>query len=187
MRTIIMMHGLPGTGKSYIAEKIAASLPNIVILKTARFRENLKTSLPERFDETNPQTRKEKDRTYKQILKEARKALKKGKTSILDATFHKKYRRKWAYQLAKELNAKLIIISTTCNEHTIFQRLKKRKTTSPDAFLKSKKAYQVMKEQADALNEKGLNVKYVNTTRYDIREVMRWVKKEICGMRKEDQ
>ncbi|VVB81428.1 AAA domain protein [uncultured archaeon] len=176
MRAIIMMHGLPGTGKSFIAEKIAASLPNTIILKTARFRENLKKSLPERFDENNPQTRKEKDKTYKKIINEARKAIKNGKTPILDATFHKKYRRKWAYNLAKQTKAKLIIISTKCNEHTIFQRLKKRKTTSPDAFLKTKTAYQIMKKQADALREKGLIVNYVDTARYDVREVVRCVK-----------
>jgi len=90
MKKIIMMHGLPGTGKSYIADKIATHFPKTTVLKTVRFREGLERPSPERFDETNPTTRKEKDATYKQLCKAAKKTLQEGKIPIPLCVFHSK-------------------------------------------------------------------------------------------------
>jgi predicted kinase len=177
MKSIIMMHGLPGTGKSFIAEKIAHNFLNAVVLKTVKFRD-LSDSSPGRFDETMPKTREEKDDTYRQLIASAREALIKGEMPILDATFHKKYRRKWAYDLVREMNAKLVIISTVCEEDVVFERLKERESEmSEDAFLKSRKAFGIMKAQADDMNEEGGIVKQLNTDRVvDIEELAAWLK-----------
>jgi predicted kinase len=170
-----MMHGLPGTGKSFFAEKIAKNSPNAIILKTVSFR-RAHGKGAELFDETSPQTQEDKDNSYKAVCEEARKAVKAGKVPILDATFHKRYRREWVYNLAKELNERVVVISMTCDENAIKKRLQERKTTNDkDAFLKSVEAYKIMKDQADNLNEKGIIVKIIDTSKDNFNEVLEWL------------
>lgn len=160
-----MMHGLPGTGKSFLAEKIAKTIPNAIILKTVSFR-RAHGKGAELFNETNQQTREDKNNSYKAVCEEARKAVKAGKVPILDATFHKKYRREWIYNLAKELNEKVIVISVTCDENVIKKRLQERKVMkNKDAFLKSAESYKIMKNQSDDLNEKGIIVTKFDTSK----------------------
>jgi hypothetical protein len=176
MKAIIMMHGLPGTGKSFIAEKIARIFPNVVVLKTVKFRD-IKDSSPERFDEAILKTREEKDVTYKKLIASARGALLEGKIPILDATFHKRYRRKWVYDLAREMNARLAIISVGCDESVVFERIEQRETDiGSDAFLKSRKAFEIMKEQADVLDEKNAVVKHFDSANSDIEGLIGWLK-----------
>ncbi len=151
---IIMMHGLPGTGKSFVAQKIAERFPNSIVLKTVQFRHDTSSSSVDRFDENNPKTRREKDDSYKLLCEAARVALEKGKTPILDGTFHKKYRREWVYQIGSEMKANIIVVSTTCEESVVFDRLKHReKQENTDAFLKSKEAYELLSSQQDLLIE----------------------------------
>lgn len=173
---IIMMHGLPGTGKSFVAQKIAERFPNSIVLKTVQFRHDTSSSSVDRFDENNPKTRKEKDDSYKLLCEAARVALEKGKTPILDGTFHKKYRREWVYQLGSEMKADVIVVSTTCEESVVFDRLKHReKQENADAFLKSKEAYEIMKQQQDELNDTGILIKRLDTTELNIGEFTTWL------------
>ncbi|MEM3154128.1 MAG: ATP-binding protein [Candidatus Woesearchaeota archaeon] len=178
MKSIIMLHGLPGTGKSFIAQKIASYFDNSVVLKTVHFRENLADSSAARFDETRPETREEKDRTYRQLVESARQALAAGKVPVLDATFHKKYRREWVYGLAKETGANLAVISVDCNADVVFERLKRREAQmNEDAFLKSREAFEIMKRQAEPLGEEVVNIMRINTAHYvDFKELVAWLK-----------
>lgn len=170
---IIMLHGLPGTGKSFLADKLAKDIPNSIILKTVSYR---KTELKgtERFDENNPVAKKEKDESYKLLLEETRKYLQKGKTPILDATFHKKYRREWFYALAKEMKQKIAIIDIIADEQKIKQRMQERKEKiDKDAYLDSWEAYKLMKEQADELEKEGNSLQVDSD---EIERVVKWLK-----------
>jgi len=147
-----MLHGLPGTGKSTLAKQISEQIPNSVVLKTVNFRKTKQEGIS-RFDETNEQTKKEKDASYQEMIKNAKETLEQGKTPILDATFHKKYRREWVQNLAKEMNAELKIITVTCDEKTIKERIQQRTKDNEDMFLDTFEAYKIMKEQQDELEE----------------------------------
>ncbi len=176
MNAIIMMYGLPGTGKSFMAGKIAEAFSDAVVLKTVSFR-NIDVSSPKRFDETLPKIREEKDATYRQLILAAKDALISGKMPVLDATFHKRYRREWVYELSREMNVKLAVVSTVCDDSVVFERLKKRESaTSEDAFLKSKESFEIMKRQAEVLNEGGI-IKQLDTGKaINIEELAKWLK-----------
>lgn len=174
MKTIIMMHGLPGTGKSWLADNITKHIPRSTILKTVNYRKTHFAG-PEQFDEERAETRNEKDASYKALIKEARQVLDRGGIPILDATFHKRHRREWAYTLAEETGAQHIILSTECNEETVYERLKKRTfQTDEDAFLKTPESFKIMKAQTDTLSNEPALIKRVNTE--TAQEVIEWLK-----------
>lgn len=172
-----MFHGLPGTGKSFIAEELSKNIPNSVVLKTVNFRP-VHGEGAELFDEDIAQTKADKDSSYLALRNQAKKAVLEGKTPILDATFHKGYRRTWVYNLAKEMNEKLILISLSCDENVVFERLKKREGVNDgDSFLNFKEAYNIMKKQADVFCQEASEIKYIDTTvNFDFGELQEWLK-----------
>jgi predicted kinase len=183
MRAIIMMHGLPGTGKSYIASLIAKMMDNVDWLKTVKFRKTVDEPYsPELFDENNPKTRADKDVSYREMLKAAKEDVEKNVVPILDATFHKRYRRGWVYELAQELDAKVLVVSVSCPEEIVFERIGQRNDkTDEDAFLKSKGAYELMKRQADSLTEEGLDVLHINSPEFSIKKLVAWLAERLLS------
>jgi len=171
-----MMHGLPCSGKSYLAEKIAALVPNAVVLKSINFRKVHGTGY-RCFDENNAQTKEDKDESYKLLCEATKTAVENRKIPILDATFHKRYRREYVYGLAKEADAKIIVIKSECDEQSMLERLKNRASQNDkDAFLKSKRSFEIMKEQFDEIDEikEDVFVKKVNENQ--VGELMQWLK-----------
>jgi len=173
-----MMHGLPATGKSTIAKEIQKNLPNSVILKSATYRPiKHNTSY---FDETLSEISQQKDEAYKTLINDAKKAISAGKIPILDATFHKKHRRNWVYKLEKD-GITIKILSTRCSDKTITKRIGSRKNKkNADSMLNQKKAFDIMKLQADPLTKDENTLKTtlkINTDKpVDSNEVLNWLK-----------
>lgn len=133
MPNILMMHGKPLSGKSYTAELLKNSLESsgekYVILKSVVMRyDNKPVEFTEySVDETIPLTKKDKDRSYRAVIKAAQIELSAGNNVILDATFHIQYRRKWVYDLAHKFKAELVIIWMKLdNEEKIYRLLDER-------------------------------------------------------------
>ncbi|MFH1915757.1 MAG: AAA family ATPase [Nanoarchaeota archaeon] len=157
---IIMMHGLPVSGKSYLAEKMRSALEargiRAEIVKSVATRDpnSTKKFTIESIDERVEKTRKEKDDSYRKLLELAEEKLNAGIVPILDATFHKRYRRMWAYRLARKLKEDLVVVSCVFDdEDDIGKILRDRAGTSDkDAILDSNEMRILMKEQADPLD-----------------------------------
>lgn len=107
-----MLYGYPLSGKSTAAEKIRQRISNSEIISSARIRLRGKrhSSTAAFVDEDNPRTRRVKDWAYKRLCSRAKQLLLKGKVPILDATFHRHYRRKWVYGIARKLKAEVYIV-----------------------------------------------------------------------------
>lgn len=166
-----MLHGLPGSGKSFIASKIQSVFARAVVLKSVT-RRRVSGSGAVLFDESNPQTRKDKDDSYRALCSDARAVIEQGGIPVLDATFHKEYRREWVYNLADGLGAKVIVIDVVCPENIIVDRLKRRSgEQGEDAFLNSVDSYNIMKSQNEPIDEDVL----VKTVRSDD-ELIPWLK-----------
>lgn len=102
------------SGKSTAAAKMAGILQNAEVISSAkiRLRGKAHSSTAAFVDETNPRTRKAKDWAYRKLCEKAEKMLLGGKIPILDATFHKRHRREWVYELAQKLGADVYIVWT---------------------------------------------------------------------------
>ena len=133
---IVLVMGLPGSGKSYFAERLAKSLGadycNSDRLRRLMFTERTYSAY-------------EKEKVYKAMLARMKETIALGKDLVLDATFQKKETRDVFRDLAA--GAKLFFIKVWADEKVTRERLKKTRTFSEADF----KVYQLIKEQWEAV------------------------------------
>lgn len=177
MNKIIMLYGMPMSGKSFAAKKLTDyfSGKNIEceIIKTVSTRyggKKVKFTV-ESIDEAIEETRIEKDGSYKKQLELAKESIKKGKLPILDATYHKFYRRVWAYKLAEQTNSELVVVWMSFDNHKEIKRLLKERRNNPDykdKVLDSWEQYTTMVKQTDKIEDYELkNRMKIKIIKYD--------------------
>jgi uncharacterized protein len=123
--TLWVFNGLPASGKSALAQRLANTLfmalySSDSIRKEKNFHQELVPYGEGKYTEERRQ------RIYNKMLFLAQEKLKKGRSVILDATYS---RRKWrdeVVQLASDLDSNLIFVECECKHETIKSRLKKR-------------------------------------------------------------
>lgn len=118
---IILIFGLPGTGKTYFAEHLAKE-ENAVHLNTDIVREKL--GFKGQYDE------KTKQQVYNELFKQAKIELQKGADVIIDGTFHLKRRRKQVERMAVEMKQEIFFIKITADEKTAKKRVKNERKYS---------------------------------------------------------
>lgn len=141
MANLLVVCGLPGTGKSTLAKKVADKI-NGTILRTDVIRREL-----EKLDYAE----EEKQKVYDEMFGRAKKLLKEGRSVVLDATFDKRKNRQTASNFAQDLRADFKLIEVVCPEKIIKERLMKRKGDASEAkfkhYLEHKKSFQPVKEK----------------------------------------
>jgi len=181
---LIVICGLPGTGKSVTARQIASDI-NAIILRTDSIRkemfrrgnlgEVLKSSNPLQFDLESIFDRqriipkkfqrliwKQKELVYDGLFKRVSKLLLKCLNLVLDATLYKKSLREKIYNIARGANSKVFLIECVCSEKAIRKRFKKR-SKKPDRFsyVDKIRIFQKMKERfEDPLDDKKPTIIY---------------------------
>jgi predicted kinase len=142
---IILFCGLPGVGKTRLADELAP-LINAVVLSTDKIRKEL-IAKP-------TYTREEKALIYDVMLLVARYVHNAAASvnCILDATFNTEESRRRAKQKLASVSAEQIyIVECTCPEDVVISRLKARKGDYSDAdieiYRKMKQVYEPVKEK----------------------------------------
>ncbi len=115
---LIIVAGLPATGKSTLAKRLAKKL-NAVVLNTDVIRKEI-------FPKPK-YTEEEKRIVYDVLFLLTKYLLMNGINVILDGTFYKRSIRHKAYDIAKKLGKTFIVIECICNEDVVRERLKKRR------------------------------------------------------------
>ena len=113
----IVVSGLPGTGKSYFAKKLAERL-SFLILESDALRKVL-------FSVPN-YTLQESSRLFRAIHHLIEGLLRRGISLILDATNLSERYRERLYNIADRLNAKLILVRVEAPSNLVHERLKAR-------------------------------------------------------------
>jgi predicted kinase len=111
---LIVISGLPGTGKSHFSRRLAERTP-LVILESDALRKAL-LSVPTYSPE-------ESARLFQAIHHLIEDLLRKGVPLILDATNLSERYRECLYSIASRLNAKLIIVRVEAPSELVRQRL----------------------------------------------------------------
>lgn len=141
---LILVCGLPGTGKTTIAKYIAD--------KTGSFVFNTDTVRKELFDKPK-YTEKEKELIYNLLFEMAEKFLRSAKNVVLDGTFYKKELRARVRKMAESMKSDFHLVEVVCNERILKERMGKRKKekTPSDAdfgiYRKIRKEYEPIREK----------------------------------------
>ncbi len=135
---LIIVCGLPGTGKTTVAKKIVTKIGGI-LLRTDVIRKEL--------IEKPTYSEEEKQTIYSELFLRAKELIKNGKDVILDGTFAKKKNR----EKAKEISKEQIIVEIICPENIIKERIEKRIGDESEAnfihYLKYKKFFEEITEE----------------------------------------
>jgi len=139
---IIVVFGLPGSGKSYFAERLAKEL-NADYVNSDRVRKEM---FPVRT-----YSDQEKAAVYNVMLERMNEVLKQNGSVVLDATFHGIEARK---MVAREVKGKdrICFIEITADENLIRYRLNKERPYSEANF----DVYKLTRRQWEPLNEPHL-------------------------------
>lgn len=128
-RALVIVSGLSGTGKSFVAYALASRLGAGVISSDVT-RKRLAGVLP-----TEPHIEpwatgiygpELTERTYAAMLDEAARLLAEGRAVILDATFLKRAHRDAARRLAADRGARFLALELRCREDEVRRRLSQR-------------------------------------------------------------
>lgn len=122
---IVLVYGLPGTGKTFFAGHFARE-SGAVHLNTDIVRQKL--------DARGHYDEKTKQQVYNELYKQVKRELAKDKDVIVDGTFHKIIRRQQIKRMASELEQPVYFIEMKAGDKTVKKRLKKTRKRSEADF-----------------------------------------------------
>ncbi len=114
---LIIISGLPGTGKSYLSRGLAQQLASVILESDA---------LRKRLCHTVTYSARESHRLFNTCHSLIEELLRKGISVIFDATNLVEQHRERLYRISQRLNVKLIIVSVEAPRDVTLQRLKSR-------------------------------------------------------------
>lgn len=141
---IIIISGLPGSGKSYFASRLS-KLIHVDYINSDRIR---KSMFPARS-----YSEKEKSSVYDEMLKLMQQYVRQNKDLILDATFYaNNIRKRFTDEIKNEED--IVFIEVAAEEAIIRERLKRERVDSEADF----EVYKLIKKQWEPLQEKRLTL-----------------------------
>jgi len=145
---LVVVFGLPGTGKTFLAKELASEL-SLKHFNTDSTRKKI-LSRP-------GYTHKEKEMVYDKLFEFLSEFLKRGENIVVDGTFYKKEYREKLRRMAREANTKPVFVELTAKEEIVEARMNERakQTCDSDADFT---VYQKIKGEFEPLTEKHLTI-----------------------------
>jgi len=163
---LIVVSGLPGTGKTYFCNRLAERLPSVVlesdVLRKALFSPPVYSA-------------KESSQLFRAIHRLIERLLVKGIPVILDATNLSERNREYLYSIADRLDVKLVLVRVEAPPEIVRQRLEARREKSDNNSDADWAIYRRMKYSVQRIRR---NHYAVDTSR-DITPVLDKIVKEV--------
>ena len=163
---LVVVSGLPGTGKSYFCGKLAERLP-FVVLESDALR---KTLFP-----SPSYTAWESSHLFQTIHQLVDRLLVKGISIIFDATNLSERYREYLYSITDRLGAKLVLVRVEAPPEVVKKRLEVRQGSTGSKSDADWAVYQKMKSSVEKIRR---NYYAVDTSR-DINPVLDKIVKEV--------
>lgn len=145
---IVVVMGLPGSGKSFFASRLA----------TAIHADHISSDkLRKKMIERRTYSIKEKDLVYDEMLKEMRNGIKQGKNLVLDATFYKNETRNKFEEETRD-GGKIVFMEIIADETLIKERLQSPREDSEADFT----VYKIIQQQWEPIKEQHLILQSTN-------------------------
>jgi len=164
--TLIIVSGLPGTGKSYLSRRLAEKV-RFLVLESDVLRKMLFS--PPSYSS------QESARLFRTIHRLLRELLSKGIPVILDATNLSERFREQLYSIADRLHVRLILVRVEAPPEVVYWRLENR---AKDAENKSDADWAVYRQMQPSVDRIRRNHYVVDTSR-DITPVLDMIVREV--------
>jgi predicted kinase len=135
---IILVAGLPGSGKSYFAERLADKL-HAAYINSDQVRVALQATGKYSFDD--------KQLVYKEMMLHATQAMEQKRDVIVDATFYHHTMREMFLRLAAAYNVDARVIEIIADEGLIRQRLQKPRKYSEADY----RVYEIVRDDFEGI------------------------------------
>ncbi len=163
---LVVISGLPGTGKSFFAKKLFQLVP-AVLLESDNLRKLLFPKPTYSIEESA--------RLFKAIYELIDILLDKNCNVMLDATNLEERHRERLYSIAEHRGAKLVLVRTEAPAAVVQNRLKNRVLNPDEKSDADWEVYKKMKKRVEPLSRKH----FVVDTSRDITPVLNKVAKEV--------
>ena len=142
---LIVVSGLPGTGKSYLCKKLAER-QSFLVLESDALRKTIFAA--------PSYTQQESAHLFQTIHRLIEMLLKRGISIILDGTNLSEQHRERLYNIAERLNARLILVRVEAPPDVVHERLRARakRTNAEDNSDADWTVYQKMKSTVQKIN-----------------------------------
>jgi predicted kinase len=175
---LIIILGLPGTGKSYLAKALLKSLAKPPIyLSTDRIRRTL-------FDFSHHQyvpfgdklyTQEKRDLVYNALYLVVEVLLDQQLSVMVDGTFYAQTKRAPLIKICQQLNQKYFIIKTICSEDLVKQRIHKRRTQGNNASDADFDIYLEIKNRFETIDKPYLEIDTGKDLQIVLKEVTSYI------------
>jgi aminoglycoside phosphotransferase family enzyme/predicted kinase len=171
---LIILSGLPGTGKTSVAQELSQELA-AVVLSTDEMRKRV-------LREFGYAERKKK-RVYDEMFQVAQDQLIKGKNVILDATFFRQELRDKAFRIGQKCQERVFLVEVVCPEDTVKKRLQERKQEKNDFSEADYRVYKIIEDKFESLQREHFVVNTENPEQWkkktrDLANKMRVIEKQ---------
>jgi predicted kinase len=165
---LIMMSGLPGSGKSYLSDRLAERL-SAVAIESDRVRKAL-FSQPTYSAEESALVHRTCQETMRYLLR-------KGVRVIFDATNLVEFQREGIYSLAERSGARLLIVRVVAPEEIVRQRLAQREGRDESASDADWGIYRRMSKREQGIQRPHLCIDTSKDIDNAIRKIVRAVRR----------
>ena len=170
---LLITCGLPGTWKTETSEEVAKIKGYSIVRSDLVRREVFKNE--DIFDEKVASNMDKRMLVYDETFRQADESLRKGKGTIIDATFITQSLRQRAAEIAARQNKTLVIMQTSCPREVSIARILRRtkenyesNALTEQAYINNEKKFE--KVDPDALKQSNPNLDIIHLivdTQYD--------------------
>jgi len=167
---MMIMHGVSGSGKSWLSEQIINRYQAIRIRSDVERKRLHNLSLQKNSPSGIASTlysQTSSDMTYQHLLQLAVEIINAGYHVIVDATFLQQQQRKLFSQQAEQLQVPFLIVNTQTDKHTLIQRIKDRSKQQDNVSEADSKVLEMQLQNMQALSDEELKYTRIVDTKDD--------------------
>lgn len=165
---LLLLSGLPGTGKSFLARRLAEALPFVIIesdvVRKILFPQPLYTAQESRWVH----------RTCHVLMA---KLLKRGVRVIYDATNLIEYHRELVYRIAQKAGARLVVVKTVASEEVVRERLRARQEEARELSDADWRVYRRMASRQEQVSHPHLVIDTSEDLEEAVAKVLRFIRR----------
>ncbi len=176
--SLILITGLPGTGKSFFAQRLQKELnSHPILLSTDIIRKRIFKVAEHKYMPFGEDLYSEKNRNFiYDILYAFVEILIHQKHSVIvDGTFYSAQLREPLISLCKHFDTQLVIIETVCKEEIVKNRINNRLDQDLETSDANFEIYIELKKRFEPITQKHLIVNTGKDIEINIREVMSYI------------